>query len=300
MDTVDRLMKLLPEEAAAALAERRETVTEIRLRVNRPAQIVFDGTDVLAGAPIEARRLREITSAPLSPVYLTVLNSFYARETELARGFFTMTDGSRVGVCGRFAGDGTRLTDVGSVCVRIARAVPGCADGLMGLIAPKDGLRSLLIVSPPGLGKTTLLRDAARQLSEGGLRVGIADERHELAACHVGVPTLDVGPRTDVADGCPRPRAIRQLIRTMAPDVIVADEIGGEADAEALADAARCGVAVVASAHGRSLGEAAQRRWIREIVATRVLETLVLLGERPGHIVEIRSLNERSAEWRRA
>ncbi len=293
MDTVDRLMKLLPEEAAAALAERREEVTEIRLRVNRPTQIVFDGTDTLAGAPIEARRLREITSALMD-------HSFYARETELARGFFTMTDGSRVGVCGRFAGDGTRLTDVGSVCVRIARAVPGCADGLMGLIAPKDGLRSLLIVSPPGLGKTTLLRDAARQLSEGGLRVGIADERHELAACHMGVPTLDVGPRTDVADGCPRPRAIRQLIRTMAPDVIVADEIGGEADAEALADAARCGVAVVASAHGRSLGEAAQRRWIREIVTTRVLETLVLLGERPGHIVEIRSLNERSAEWRRA
>lgn len=293
MDTVDRLMKLLPEEAAAALAERREEVTEIRLRVNRPAQIVFDGTDTLAGAPIEARRLREITSVLMD-------HSFYARETELARGFFTMTDGSRVGVCGRFAGDGTRLTDVGSVCVRIARAVPGCADGLMGLIAPKDWLRSLLIVSPPGLGKTTLLRDAARQLSEGGLRVGIADERHELAACHMGVPTLDVGPRTDVADGCPRPRAIRQLIRTMAPDVIVADEIGGEADAEALADAARCGVAVVASAHGRSLGEAAQRRWIREIVTTRVLQTLVLLGERPGHIVEIRSLNERSAEWRRA
>ena len=293
MDTVDRLMKLLPEEAAAALATRREEVTEIRLRVNRPAQIVFDGTDVLAGAPIEARRLREITSALMD-------HSFYARETELAQGFFTMTDGSRVGVCGRFAGDGTRLTDVGSVCVRIARAVPGCADGLMGLIAPKDGLRSLLIVSPPGLGKTTLLRDAAKQLSEGGLRVGIADERHELAACHMGVPTLDVGPRTDVADGCPRPRAIRQLIRTMAPDVIVADEIGGEADAEALADAARCGVAVIASVHGRSLGEAAQRRWIREIVTTRVLETLVLLGERPGHIVEIRSLNERSAEWRRA
>ncbi len=293
MDTVDRLMKLLPEEAAAALAERRETVTEIRLRASRPAQIVFDGTDALAGAPIEARRLREITSALMD-------HSFYARETELAQGFFTMTDGSRVGVCGRFAGDGTRLTDVGSVCVRIARAVPGCADGLMGLIAPKDWLRSLLIVSPPGLGKTTLLRDAARQLSEGGYRVGIADERHELAACHMGVPTLDVGRRTDVADGCPRPRAIRQLIRTMAPDVIVADEIGGEADAEALADAARCGVAVVASAHGRSLGEAAQRRWIREIVTTRVLETLVLLGERPGHIVEIRSLNERSAEWRRA
>ena len=293
MDTVDRLMKLLPEEAATALATRREEVTEIRLRVNRPAQIVFDGTDTLAGAPIEARRLREITSALMD-------HSFYARETELAQGFFTMTDGSRVGVCGRFAGDGTRLTDVGSVCVRIARAVPGCAVGLMGLIAPKDGLRSLLIVSPPGLGKTALLRDTARQLSEGGLRVGIADERHELAACHMGVPTLDVGPRTDVADGCPRPRAIRQLIRTMAPDVIMADEIGGEADAEALADAARCGVAVVASAHGRSLGEAAQRRWIREIVATRVLETLVLLGERPGHIVEIRSLNERSAEWRRA
>ncbi|MBR1820315.1 MAG: stage III sporulation protein AA [Clostridia bacterium] len=295
METMDRLMKLLPDAAARALEAHRSVATEVRLRANRPAQLAWPEGGALVGPPIDALQLREILSALMD-------YSLYAHEAELAQGYFTMDDGSRVGVCGRFARtDGERLTDISSACVRVARAMPGCADALVEMIDAQVSLRSALLLSPPGMGKTTLLRDIARQLSEAGRCVGLADERHELAACRMGVPTLDVGPRTDVLDGCPRPQAIRHLIRSMAPSVIIADEIGGEGDAEALADAARCGVAIVASAHAESIEAALARPWLRGVVECGALRLAVLLGSQPGGIREIRSLDTGGdAAWRSA
>ena len=287
MRTVERLMGLLPGEAAALIAARVDSIMDIRLRSGRPVELTWIGGEALCGEALAAERLRSIAAALMD-------YSFYARESELSQGFFTLHDGSRVGVCGRFAGEGEelRLTDVGSLCVRVARPMPGCADEVMPLICQEGGPRSTLLLSPPGMGKTTLLRDIARQLSQSGLRVAIADERHELAACRGGVPTLDVGPRTDVLDGCPRPVAIRQLIRAMAPQVIVADEIGGEGDADALADAGRCGVAIVASAHGDSVESALRRPPLRAVLKGGILENLVLLGKCPGRVIEVVNLKE--------
>lgn len=284
VNTTDRLLGLLPWEAAALLEAHREDVTEVRLRANRPAQVVWMDGSALVGEPLDADGLRRAVAALMD-------YSFYAHEAELAQGFFTMNDGCRVGVCGRFTGgDGDRLTDIGSVCVRVARSLPGCADGIMGSVMTPGGLRSTLLVSLPGLGKTTLLRDIARQLSEAGRCVAIADERHEVAACRAGVPTLDVGPRTDVLDGCPRPQAIRQLIRAMAPEVIVADEIGGPGDAEALSEAVRCGVAVVASAHAGSLEAALMRPCLRDVLEGGAIKQVALLGDGPGQVKAIHRL----------
>lgn len=294
MDTLERLSKLLPDSVAGGLATAPAEITEVRLRANRPAQIVRQGGEALVGEAIAPDPLRQIVSALMD-------HSFYARELELREGFFTMEDGSRVGVCGRFAGGAAeaRLTNIGSACVRIARAHPGCADALVRQIRTESGLKSTLILSPPGYGKTTLLRDAARQLSEAGFRVGIADERHELAACHLGVPALDIGPRSDVVDGCAKPQAIRWMIRAMAPDVVIADEIGSEADAEALADAARCGVAVIASAHAEGQGAALKRPWVRSVLDGGAIGAIAVLGGRPGRIQSLRIMGEASA-WKPA
>ena len=293
MDTLDRLQALLSGDPAGQIDDHRSDLTEIRLRAGRPVQMVWKDGEALCGAPLGPERLRAIVAALMD-------YSYYAREGELNQGFFTMNDGSRVGVCGRIArnGEDWRLTEIGSICVRISRSVPGCADDLMAAVDGNRGLQSTLILSRPGMGKTTLLRDIARQLSEAGRRVSLADERHELAACRMGVPTLDVGPRTDVLDGCPRSLAIAMLIRAMAPDVIVTDEIGGEGDAKALADAARCGVAVAASAHAESVEAALARPPLRAAIHDGAFHNIVLLGERPGEIRQVLELDGGGAAWK--
>ena len=279
MGTVDRLAGLLPDAAEEILFHRKH-LREVRLRAGRRAQLVHDDGESMPGGNLDASKLGEVLSELLE-------HSLYAREAELAEGFFTLEDGARVGVCGRLVGSGkgiAAMTEIGSLCVRVARALPGCADALLPLV---EGPRSLLVVSPPGLGKTTCLRELARKLSESGLRVGIADERHELAACHRGVPGLDVGPRTDVMDGGPKALAIPRILRAMAPQVIVTDEIGGPEDDICLAEAVRCGVAVVASAHGADLQAILSRPALAECLRGGIFESIALLGPRPGAIKAI-------------
>lgn len=282
MRTLDRLQKLLPEEAARLWAEWNGRATQIRLRAGRPVQFAGDGCEALTREVLKPQTLRDMLAAMME-------YSVYARQQDMDNGFFTLEDGSRVGVCGRMHADGARLRmdEVGSACIRVAREIPGCADGILDRIAGEGGLESTLMASPPGLGKTTLLRDLARSLSGRGYCVGIADERHEIAACRQGVPMLDVGARTDVMDGCPRAQAVASMIRTMAPQVIVVDEIGGGADADALEDAARCGVAVVATAHAARFEGLRERACLRSILDSGVLKCVVMLGPRPGRVREI-------------
>lgn len=295
MGTLDRLKALLSHDIFEQIDNHQSDLTEVRLRAGRPVQMVWIGGEALCGAPLDPEQLHAIVTALMD-------YSYYARESELNQGFFTLNDGSRVGVCGRIARNGAdcRMTEISSICLRIARSVPGCADGIMPAVDGKRGLKSTLILSRPGLGKTTLLRDIARQLSEAGRRVSLADERHELAACRMGVPTLDVGPRTDVLDGCPRPLAIATLIRSMGPDVIVTDEIGGEGDAKALADAARCGVAVAASAHADSVEAALARSMLRAAIREGAFHNIVLLGRRPGEIRQVLELDGGGGTWKSA
>ena len=285
MDTLERLRALLPGEIGGHIDALRGSIREVRLRAGQPAQLVYGGDEWMSGSVVDAATLNRALASLMD-------FSLYAREEELRQGFFTMEDGCRVGVCGRLVYDGGRITGLsspGSLCVRVSREVRGCAEGVLKVIAGKRGVLSTLIVSPPGMGKTTLLREVARRLSEGGFNVCLADERHELAACRQGVPTLDVGPRTDVMDGGPKHAAIRHLLRSAAPQVIVADEIGDERDAEALSEAARCGVAVITSAHAGSFRDLMARPSLRAAVETGVFSTGVLLGAPPGRIAEIRA-----------
>ena len=287
METIDRLCALLPGEVAGAIRRRAADLREVRLRAERPIQLLDARGDCLVGEPISAAEIVRIAAALMD-------FSVYARESELRQGFFTMRDGCRAGVCGRVGiapnGSIAAMTAIGSLCVRIARQLPGCARGLLDEVVDRENgrLRSLLLLSPPGMGKTTLLRDIARGLSAAGFCVGIVDERHELAACTDGMPTMDVGLRTDVMDGGPKAKTIPLMIRAMAPQVIVTDEIGGPGDAEVLMEAARCGIAVVASAHAANLADAHARAGIGRLVDSALFEVVVTLGGRPGNIVDIR------------
>lgn len=262
------------------VAEAGDGLCELRIRAERPSRLrLLDGRE-LEGEAVSAQRLRTMLARMMQ-------DSLYACEEELKQGYFTMAGGLRVGVCGRLnAGDGglRSMANTGSVCIRIPREVRGCALPLL----EGDRPRSLLILSPPGKGKTTMIRDYARLVSDAGWNVAIADERREIAACREGVPGFDVGQRTDVMDGCPKALAIPLLVRACGPDMVVADEIGGAGDAETLMDALRCGASVAATAHASGF-DAAQRRF-PDLLAAGIFERMALLGPEPGRIAALREI----------
>lgn len=297
MEAVKRLEALLPERLVREAGALPEDLFELRIRAGRPVQLIGGSGEMLRGGAVSAE-LVEQTARSLAG------HSLYAREEELREGYFTIEGGIRVGVCGRMpAPDGRPLpvTHIGSLCIRLAREIRGAADGVMDALWEGGCPVSAAVVSPPGMGKTTLLRDIARQLSDGtggrrGVRVAVADERGEIAGCVLGVPMLDVGARTDVMDGCPRREAMRLMVRAMSPEVIVTDELGHESDAEAVADAMRSGVRVIASVHADSRRGAGERLGH----AARLFGRMILLGGRPGQVIEIVDLMREEQEgWMR-
>ena len=279
MERVDRLAEALGGTLGEAVRQNAGAMTELRLRSGRPARLIRMGGSELTLETVEAGRLRRILDRLME-------NSLYAWEDELRQGYFTAAGGLRVGVCGHMSPGRDALgslTGIGSACIRLPREIRGCAARILEECMG-DRPSGLLILSPPGLGKTTLLRDLVRGLSEAGWNVGLADERREIAACREGVPQLDVGARTDVMDACPKEKSIPMLVRACAPDVIAADEIGGAGDMEAIRDAARAGAAVIATAHAPGLREAKRRKNLAPLIDEGVFAWAVTLGPEPGRI----------------
>ena len=261
MEALENICACLPGEVACVV-RRAGSLTELRLRPGGRPQLCFAGGDALLAAPLAPEAFREVAARMLE-------HSLYAWEDELKQGFFTLPGGSRVGVCGRYAvedGHLGALAYISALCVRVAREVRGAGGKLAAAMLGDGGLKSALLLSRPGMGKTTLLRDAARLISGAGHTVALADERGELAACRAGVPTLDVGERTDVMDMCPKRLAIAHMVRALRPDVVVTDEVGSREDADAVLDARRCGTAVLASAHAASIQEAVRRPALKEML----------------------------------
>ena len=220
--------------------------------------------------------------------------SLYAAEEELRQGFFTVRGGHRIGVAGRVILKDRQITGLKAASflnVRVAHEIKGCADQVLPFLYVNGKFVSTLIVSPPGCGKTTLLRDLICQVSDGssqkagkcsfaGVNVGVADERSELGACYQGVPQNDLGMRTDVLDGCPKSEGMLMLIRSMAPAVVAVDEIGGKEDIKAVEYVRNCGCALAATAHGSSLEELKERAGFRELLEEKTFERLVFLSRK--------------------
>lgn len=255
-----------------------EDVTELRIRVGARPLLRFLHGEEAFGRPVSEKTISRILSGLLG-------HSLYAWEDELGMGYFTLAGGARVGVSGVFCEEKgrTRLTSVQSMLFRIAREVRGCAERLLNEITEDGKIVNTLILSAPGMGKTTLLRDAARLLSARGMQVGIADERYEIAARRGG-RGMDVGSNTDVASGLSKDKLIMRLIRTMAPQAVLTDEIGTKADARAISEAARMGVYVIATAHANSLEDAMKRRVLRDMLTGGAFGRAVVLEGEIGNI----------------
>jgi len=270
---------------------------EIRVRAERPIQLVYLGGDafIAPGGHLTAdpARAERATQDDLFRTFqLMARGSVYAWEEEVRSGFLTLEGGHRVGLCGRAVTEGGRirtLKQVASLNIRVAREVPGAADPLLPHLVRGGRFLSTLLISPPQAGKTTMLRDLVRQLSTGvprlglpGLKVGLVDERSEVAGCRGGVPQRDVGPRTDVLDGCPKAEGLMLLIRSLSPQVVAADEVGRPEDAEALMEALHAGVAVLVTAHGSGLADLRMRPAVAGLLKSGAFERAVLLSRRRG------------------
>lgn len=287
----------LLEPAAAAFPGALE---EIRVRQGRPLMLVGAGRD-LAVTPAGkltgdlGRAYRPTGDDLARTVQLLAQNSLYAWEDEIRQGFLTLRGGHRAGLVGRAVlekGEVRTLKQVSGISLRLARQVRGAADSLLAALSsffPGPRPPNLLLFSPPQAGKTTVLRDLVRQLSEGaagsgwpGLKVGLVDERSELAASFGGLPQLDVGPRTDVLDACPKAQGVMMLIRSMSPDLVATDEIGRPEDSLALQEALGAGVAVAATAHAGTLEDLGRRPAVRELLGLGAFQAAVLLGRSRG------------------
>ena len=248
---------------------------EVRLRPGQPVSAVFPWGTWMGSHRLTAAEVSQAAQA-LSGYALA------AHQAELAAGFLPLEGGHRLGVCGIMGKEGIR--EICSLCVRFAHEIPGVGSGVFPQIQGKN----TLIIGPPGAGKTTLLRDLIRLSALSGLSMGVADERGEIAACHQGAPQLDVGPSTDVVTGLKKSVAIPLLIRSMSPRMIATDELGAPGDAEAILEAARCGVGVLCTLHGASVQDGL-RRGVKPLMNAGVFDAILLLrgpGQAPQIIME--------------
>lgn len=263
-----------------------EKLYEIRLRAGRPMFLIYDGGECFLRT--RGREPYLVTRKDLKETLEYVSGySLYAYEDELRQGYMSVQGGHRVGVTGKVILDGDRIRGmkyISCINLRLAHEIQGCADPVMEHIRKENWTAHTLLISPPRCGKTTLLRDMIRQLSNGsgkipGVTVGVVDERSELAGCYQGIPQNDLGIRTDVLDGCPKAHGMQMLIRSMSPSVVAVDELGREEDFKAVESVIYSGCKLIATAHGASLEEIFSTPFFGRLRKMKVFERYILLGK---------------------
>lgn len=315
MEKLEALLKVLPQEfrdTFRGLASRYDKLQEIRLRVGQPVLVYIEGREYSLGpeglclvrdsaqirtaADSRKARVREalpeetrawILSREQMSACLEYMSSYsaYAFMEEVRQGFLTLPGGHRVGLCGKTIMDGDTIKTIcnmNSANIRVAHEKKGCSDKWLSYLYENNVPCSTLILSPPGCGKTTLLRDFIRQLSNGnfygsGVTVSVIDERSEIAACYQGKPQNDVGIRTDVLDCCKKVAGMELVIRSMAPRVLAIDELGGEEDVKALERVLNCGCKILATVHGESLKRLEERPNLKRLFRERWFERYIVL-----------------------
>lgn len=283
----DEIYKILPKEISNIVKQylQEDAVQEIRIKSGKPVILNLSyGEKVLD---------YRTTSEDLKFMMAKVSNySLYAFEEEIKQGYITLKGGHRVGLAGECAisnGEVRTIKNISSLNIRICREIIGSSNKIMNLITNNNRVYNTLIVSPPKCGKTTILRDIAKNISNGmykinlsGKKVTIVDERSEIAACYNGVPQMNVGIRTDILDNCLKKSGMIMAIRSLSPEVLICDEIGTKGDLEALNMAFNSGVNVIVTVHGYDIADVYGRAVFKDLIDNCILERIILLSNRKG------------------
>jgi len=292
------LRKFLPESISKLMRDMNKAVVinEIHLRVSKPVillsaneEYAFSQSGALTKDIINGLT---VTREDLNNTIQRISGySLYAWEDELKNGFITLQGGHRAGICGKVVVENESIktiSHISSVCIRLAHEVKGCSDEVFNMLA-ENGLGHTVIISPPGCGKTTFLRDLIRNISNGekgnfnGLTVGLADERQEIAGSYMGMAQNDVGIRTDILDRCPKHKGMLMLLRSMSPKVIAADEIGSAEDINTIGDIMGAGVKVICTVHGRDIDDIRKKqRNLSPLIEDRLFDNYIVISAKNG------------------
>ena len=260
----------------------KEELQEIRIRVNRPIILKLRQLEVLIEYIVNQTEILQILERLCE-------NSIYAYKKQLCEGYITIKGGHRIGIIGSAVIENDQIINmkyITSLNFRIARQIINCSNKILGQVLDikNQDIYNTLIVSPPGKGKTTILRDLIRQISNGidelnfrGRTCGVVDERGEIAAMYKGVPQNDVGIRTDIIENIPKAKGLKILIRTMAPQVVACDEIGSKEDVQAIQEAVISGVKGIFTMHGRNMEDIKQNKEIKPLIENKQIEKIIFI-----------------------
>ncbi|MFT4146597.1 MAG: stage III sporulation protein AA [Mobilitalea sp.] len=313
MSTKDELLKVLSLKLRTIMGKLTldyDKLQEIRLRMNAPLLIIYANQEsfITEDAKISDNpgKAIVITKNEIRETMEYISNySLYAFEDEIRQGFITINGGHRIGIAGKTIMEDDvikGMKHISFINIRLAHQVKGCANPVLPYLFNEQasGIFHTLIISPPRCGKTTLLRDIIRQLSDGsshhpGMSVGVVDERSEIGACYMGTPQNELGIRTDILDCCPKAKGMMMLIRSMSPQVIAVDEIGSKEDMDAIDYVIGCGCKLIATVHGSSIEDIKNKPILCDLVKRKLFERFIILSniKGVGHLEEIYDMEER-------
>lgn len=274
-------------------------IEEIRLRINRPIMFYNQNGEV----SIEKANSQVVMAEDLRETMEYISGySLYAFENEIREGFITIKGGHRIGLAGKIVlenGKIKNITNISSINIRISHEIEGIAQKVSKNIYENE-LHNLLIISPPAIGKTTILRDIVRIGSDIHKRkITVIDERSEIAATYMGAPANNIGVRSDVLDGCPKDKGIMMALRALSPEIIAVDEIGTDEDVEAVKEAFNCGIYIFATVHGRNVDELKRKKAFKEIIENKYFDRYLVLNKdiNGNRIMKLYDRDYKEIQW---